>query len=66
MNPPRNLNIKIYKITVLPVVFYGYGTWSVTIREEHRLRVEGVSELGVEEFIWTYEEGRNSMMEKIT
>jgi hypothetical protein len=24
---------------VLPVVFYGYETWSLTLREEHRLRV---------------------------
>jgi hypothetical protein len=23
----------------LPVVLYGCGTWSVTVREEHRLRV---------------------------
>jgi hypothetical protein len=24
---------------ILPVVVYGYETWSVTLREEHRLRV---------------------------
>jgi hypothetical protein len=23
----------------LPVVLYGYETWSLTLREEHRLRV---------------------------
>jgi hypothetical protein len=31
--------IKIYKIIILPVVLYGCGTWSLTLREEHRLRV---------------------------
>ena len=24
---------------ILPVVLYGYETWSLTLREEHRLRV---------------------------
>jgi hypothetical protein len=24
---------------ILPVVFYGYETWSLTLKEEHRLRV---------------------------
>jgi hypothetical protein len=27
-----------YKIMILTVVLYGYGTWSLTSREEHRLR----------------------------
>jgi hypothetical protein len=31
--------IKIYKTVILPVVLYGYETWSFTLREEHRLRV---------------------------
>jgi hypothetical protein len=35
----RNLKVKIYKTTILPVVLYGCETWSLTIREEHRLRV---------------------------
>jgi hypothetical protein len=35
----RNVKIKIYKTTLLPVVFYGYETWSLTLREEHRLWV---------------------------
>jgi hypothetical protein len=35
----RNLKIKIYKTTILPVVLYGCETWSLTLREEHRLRV---------------------------
>jgi hypothetical protein len=27
------------KTVILPVVFYGCETWSLTLREEHRLRV---------------------------
>jgi hypothetical protein len=29
----------MYKTVILPVVLYGYETWSLTLREEHRLRV---------------------------
>ena len=35
----KNLNIKIYRTIILPVVLYGCETWSLTLREEHRLRV---------------------------
>jgi hypothetical protein len=35
----KNLKIKIYKTIILPVVVYGCGTWSLTLGEEHRLRV---------------------------
>jgi hypothetical protein len=35
----KNLKIKIYKTVILPVVLYGCDTWSLTLREEHRLRV---------------------------
>jgi hypothetical protein len=31
--------IKIHKSTVLPTVLYGCETLSLTVREEHRLRV---------------------------
>jgi hypothetical protein len=34
-----NLKVKIYKTIILPVVLYGCETWSLTMREEHRLRV---------------------------
>jgi hypothetical protein len=34
-----NINIKIYRTVILPFVLYGCETWSVTLREEHRLRV---------------------------
>jgi hypothetical protein len=30
---------RIYKTIILPVVLYGCETWSLTLREEHRLRV---------------------------
>jgi hypothetical protein len=33
-----NLKIIIYKTIILPVVLYGCETWSLTLREEHRLR----------------------------
>jgi hypothetical protein len=32
-------NLKCTKTIILPVVLYGCETWSVTLREEHRLRV---------------------------
>jgi hypothetical protein len=35
----KTLKIGIYKTTILPVVLYGCETWSLTSREEHRLRV---------------------------
>ena len=34
-----NFKIKIYKTIILPVVLYGYETWSLTLREECWLRV---------------------------
>jgi len=35
----KNLKNKIYKIIFLPAVMYGHETWSLTMREECRLRV---------------------------
>jgi len=35
----KNLKIKIYRTIILPVVLYECGTWSLTLREERRLRV---------------------------
>jgi len=35
----KNVNIKIYRTIILPVVLYGCETWLLTLREEHRLRV---------------------------
>ena len=36
---PKNLKIKIYRTIILPIVLYGYETWSLTLREERKLRV---------------------------
>jgi hypothetical protein len=35
----KNLKVKIHRIIILPVVLYGCETWSLTLREESRLRV---------------------------
>jgi hypothetical protein len=35
----RNVKVKIYKTIILPVVLYGCETWSLTLREEHRLKM---------------------------
>jgi hypothetical protein len=35
----RNIKIRMYKTIILPVVLYGHETWSLTLREEHRLKV---------------------------
>ena len=35
----QNLKIKIYRTIILPIVLYGYETWSLTLREERKLRV---------------------------
>jgi hypothetical protein len=35
----KNIKIRIYKTVILLVVLYGCETWSLTLREEHRLRV---------------------------
>jgi len=34
-----DFKIKIYRTIILPVVLYGSETWSLTLREERRLRV---------------------------
>jgi len=35
----KNLNTKIYRTIILPIVLYGCETWPLTLREERRLRV---------------------------
>ena len=35
----KNLKIKIYRTIILPVVLYGCETWSLTLKEEGRLRM---------------------------
>jgi hypothetical protein len=36
---PKNVNIKIYRTIILPVVLYGCETLSLPLRDERRLRV---------------------------
>ena len=36
---PKIIEIKIHRTVILPVVVYGCETWSLTLREETRLRV---------------------------
>jgi hypothetical protein len=33
------IKVRIYETIILPVVLYGCETWSLTLREEHKLRV---------------------------
>jgi len=35
----KNIKIKIYRTIILPVVLYGCETWSLTLREERKLRI---------------------------
>jgi hypothetical protein len=51
-----------YKTIILPVVLYGCGTWSLTLRQEHRLKV--FENRFQEEDIWTEEGWGDGRMEK--
>ena len=35
----KNLKIKIYRTIILPIVLYGFETWSLTLWEERKLMV---------------------------
>ena len=35
----KNVNIEIYRTIILPDILFGFETWSLTLREERRLRV---------------------------
>jgi hypothetical protein len=35
----KGVKIRIYETIILPMVLYGCETWSLTLREDHRLRV---------------------------
>jgi hypothetical protein len=35
----ENIKIRIHRTIIVPVVLYGCGTLSLTLREEHRVRV---------------------------
>jgi hypothetical protein len=34
-----NIKVKIYETIILPLVLYGCETWSLALKEEHRVRV---------------------------
>ena len=34
----KKLKIKIHRTTIFPIVLYGCETWSLTLKEEHRMR----------------------------
>jgi hypothetical protein len=48
----KNIKIRICETIILPVVLHGCETWTLTLREEHTLKV---SENRAEENIWTEE-----------
>jgi hypothetical protein len=35
----KNLKIKIYRTIIFPLVFYGCEAWSLTLRDERRLKL---------------------------
>jgi len=35
----NDIKFKIYRTVILPVVLYGYENWSLTLREEYRVKV---------------------------
>jgi hypothetical protein len=47
----KNVNIRIYQTTILPVVLFGCETWSPTLRVG--THSECISEQSAEENIWT-------------
>jgi hypothetical protein len=49
----KNIKIIIHKTVFLPVVLYGCKSWSLTLREKHRLRV--FEHRLAKENIWTEE-----------
>ena len=52
----KNLKIKIYKTIILPVLLYGCEAWSLTLREESRLRVFEAHIWAQEGWEWGVEE----------
>jgi len=58
---PKNVKIKIHRILTLHVVLYGCETWTLTRREEHRLRV---FDIGVLRMISGHKGNCNTEMKK--
>jgi hypothetical protein len=42
----KNVKIRTHKTIILPAILYGCEAWSLTLREEHRLRVSENRVLG--------------------
>jgi hypothetical protein len=57
----QNVKVRIYKTIILPVVLYGCEEWSLTVREEHKLKV---FENGAEDNIWIKEGWSDGSVEK--
>jgi hypothetical protein len=57
----KNIKLRTYKTIILPVILYGCETWSLTLREEHRL---GVFENSAEENIWIEERSSDERLKK--
>jgi hypothetical protein len=59
----KNVKVRISKTIILPVVLYGCETWSLTVREEHKLR-EFENRVLRRENIWTKEGWSAGRVEK--
>jgi hypothetical protein len=59
----KNIKIEIYRNIILPVV-HGCGTWSLTMREEHWLRVFENRELRRK--VWPKRDEATRRVEKTT
>jgi len=60
----KNLKIKIYRTIILPLVLYGCETWSLTLREERKMKMPENRVLM--RIFWSYEGLGNGIMEKST
>ena len=60
----KKLKIKIYRTIILPLVLYGCRTWSLTLREQRRLRV--FENRVLRRVFWPKRDEVNRGMEKIT
>ena len=41
------MKVNTYKTIILPIALHGYETWSLTLREEHRLRCSRITYLEI-------------------
>jgi hypothetical protein len=64
MKPECIFYSQLYKTIILPVTLYGHKTWSLTLEEEHGLRVFENREQDAEENTWTEERLSDRRLEK--